>query len=68
LAHHVGRNGDGPVADQVSAAGAQAEGDQLAPLIPQAADVVPPQPGGPTAAGQPDLLLDRLLAGHVARQ
>ena len=68
LAHHVGGDGDGAPADQVSAAACEAEGDQPASVwVGEAADLIAEQPGiGVRAKRQPDLLLKNGFGvGHM---
>jgi hypothetical protein len=57
LAHHVRGDRDGPVADQISAALAQAKLHRSAVLVPERAGVIAEQPRLAAAAGDADLLL-----------
>jgi hypothetical protein len=61
LAHHVRGDRDGPVADQVGAAFAEAKLHRSAVLVAQRAGVIAEEPGSAGAAGYADVLLDLLF-------
>jgi hypothetical protein len=61
LAHHVRGDRDGPVADEVGAAFAEAKLHRSAVLVAQRAGVIAEEPGSAGAAGYADVLLDLLF-------
>ena len=64
LADHLGRDGDGAPADQVTAARLQPIPHRHATVITQDAAVIAKQSAPITAARYADVLLDCLFAGH----
>ena len=65
LTHHLRRDRDAPVADQVGAAFAQPELHRPAVLVAERAGVIAPEPGSAGAAGYADVLLDLLFRWQV---
>ena len=61
LAHHLRRDRDSPIADQVGAAFAQAELHRSAVLVAERAGVIAEEPGSAGAARYADVLLDLLF-------
>jgi hypothetical protein len=68
LAHHVRGDRDSPIADQVGAAFAEAEGNRSAVLVAQGAGVIAEEPGIAGAARYADVLLDLLFRWHLILQ